>query len=75
MTSRDRGRREVVRLGALYGCSGYAVYTLSVSASFLRSRDGLALPLTHLPGRHGVWRGAVFWHLLELRALAKERVA
>lgn len=74
MTSRDRGRREVVRLGALYGCSGYAVYTLSVSASFLRSRDGLALPLTHLPGWHGVW-GAVLWHVLELRAPAKESAA
>jgi len=67
--------REVVRLGELYGGAGYAVYTLCVSLFFLGSPDGLALPLTHLPGWHGVWWGTVLWLPLELRALAKERVA
>lgn len=64
-----------IALGALYGGAGYAVYTLLVSAFFLGSPDGLALPLTHLPGWHGVWWGAVLWLLLELRRLAKEMVA
>jgi hypothetical protein len=62
-------------LGALYGGAGYAVYTLAVSAFFLGSPDGLALPLTHLPGWHGVWWATVLWLLLELRTLQREKKA
>ena len=64
-----------IALGALYGGAGYAVYTLAVSAFFLGSPDGLALPLTHLPGWHGVWWATVLWLLLELRGLAGEKRA
>ncbi|MEO8348363.1 MAG: hypothetical protein ABI610_05580, partial [Acidobacteriota bacterium] len=64
-----------IALGALYGGAGYALYTLLVSAFFLGSPDGLSLPLTHLPGWHGVWWGSVLWLLLELRKLSRERVA
>ena len=60
-----------IALGALFGGAGYAVFTLVVSAFFLGSPDGLALPLTHLPGWHGIWFGTVFWLLWELRALAR----
>ena len=62
-----------IALGALYGGAGYAVYTLAVSAFFLGSPDGLALPLKHLPGWHGVWWATVLWLLLELRTLAGEK--
>ena len=62
-----------IALGALYGGAGYAVYTLAVSAFFLGSPDGLALPLTHLPGWHGVWWATVLWLLLELRGLNREK--
>ena len=54
-------------LGSLYGGAGYAVFTLVVSAFYLGSPDGLGLPIPHLPGWHGVWWGAVFWLLWELR--------
>ena len=64
-----------IALGALYGGAGYAVYTLLVSAFFLGSPDGLALPLPHLPGWHGVWWGTVLWLLLEVRKVSKEKVA
>ena len=64
-----------IALGALYGGAGYAVYTLAVSSFFLGSPDGLALPLTHLPGWHGVWWATVLWLLLELRTLAREKAA
>jgi hypothetical protein len=64
-----------IALGALYGGAGYAVYTLCVSLFFLGSPDGLALPLPHLPGWHGVWWSAVLWLLLEGKALAKEKAA
>jgi hypothetical protein len=64
-----------IALGSLFGGAGYAVFTLLVSAFFLGSPDGLGLPLTHLPGWHGVWWGAVFWLLWEMRKLSKERSA
>jgi hypothetical protein len=56
-----------IAFGSLFGGAGYALYTLLVSAFFLGSPDGLGLPITHLPGWHGVWWGAVFWLLWELR--------
>lgn len=56
-----------IALGSLYGGAGYALFTLLVSAFFLGSPDGLGLPIPHLPGWHGVWWGAVFWLLWELR--------
>lgn len=62
-----------IALGSLYGGAGYAVYTVCVSLFFLGSPDGLALPLAHLPGWHGIWWSAVLWLLLELKALANER--
>jgi hypothetical protein len=64
-----------IALGSLFGGAGYAVFTLLVSAFFLGSPDGLGLPLTHLPGWHGVWWGAVFWLLWEMRKLSKEKSA
>lgn len=64
-----------IALGALYGGAGYAVYTVTVSAFFLGSPDGLALPLAHLPGWHGVWWATVLWLLLELRTLARKKPA
>jgi hypothetical protein len=65
-----------IALGSLFGGAGYAVFTLLVSAFFLGSPDGLGLPLTHLPGWHGVWFGVVFWLLWELRKVqsSKSRV-
>lgn len=56
-----------IALGSLYGGAGYAVFTLLVSAFYLGSPDALGLPIPHLPGWHGVWWGAVFWLLWELR--------
>jgi hypothetical protein len=56
-----------IALGSLFGGAGYAVFTLVVSAFFLGSPDGLALPLTHLPGWHGIWFSTVFWLLWEIR--------
>jgi hypothetical protein len=64
-----------IALGSLFGGAGYAVFTLLVSAFFLGSPDGLGLPLTHLPGWHGVWWGAVFWLLWEMRKLSQEKSA
>jgi len=58
-----------IALGSLFGGAGYAVFTLVVSAFFLGSPDGLGLALTHLPGWHGLWFGAVLWLLWELRRL------
>ncbi|HKD17081.1 MAG TPA: hypothetical protein VKG23_04360 [Thermoanaerobaculia bacterium] len=58
-----------IALGALFGGAGYAVYTLTVSAFFLGSPDGLNLPLTHLPGWHGVWWSVLLWLAWELRRL------
>lgn len=60
-----------IALGSLFGGAGYAVFTLVVSAFFLGSPDGLGLPLTHLPGWHGIWFATVFWLLWELRSLEK----
>jgi len=59
-----------IALGALVGGAGYAVYTLTVSAFFLGSPDGLNLPLAHLPGWHGVWWSVLFWLAWELRRLS-----
>jgi hypothetical protein len=65
----------VPALGSLSGGAGYAVFTLFVSAFFLGSPDGLGLPLTRLPGWHGVLWGAVFWLLSEMRRLSQEKPA
>jgi len=64
-----------IALGSLFGGAGYAVFTLTVSAFFLGSPDGLNLPLAHLPGWHGVWWSAVFWLLWEMRGLATRKEA
>jgi len=58
-----------IALGALFGGVGYVVYTLTVSAFFFGSPDGLNLPLTHLPGWHGVWWSVLLWIAWELRRL------
>jgi hypothetical protein len=58
-----------VALGALFGGAGYAVYTLTVSAFLFGSPDGLNLPLTHLPGWHGIWWSILLWIAWELRRL------
>jgi len=63
-----------IALGSLYGGAGYAAFTLLVSAFFLGSPDGLGLPIPHLPGWHGVWWGAVFWLLWELRRASGSRL-
>jgi hypothetical protein len=60
-----------IALGSLFGGAGYAVFTLVVSAFFLGSPDGLGLPLTHLPGWHGIWWATLFWLMWEIRMLAK----
>ncbi|HWZ86731.1 MAG TPA: hypothetical protein VN032_11045, partial [Thermoanaerobaculia bacterium] len=49
--------------------AGYAVYTVVVTAFFLGSPDGLNLPLTHLPGWHGIWWSVLFWLAWEMRRL------
>ena len=64
-----------IALGALFGGVGYAVYTLTVSAFFLGSPDGLNLPLTHLPGWHGVWFSVLLWLAWELRRLSVRAAA
>jgi len=56
-----------IALGSLFGGAGYAVYTVTVSAFFLGSPDGLNLPIPHLPGWHGVWWSLVLWLAWELR--------
>ena len=61
-----------IALGALSGGAGYLVYTLAVTAFFLGSPDGLNLPLTHLPGWHGVWWSLLLWFALEVRRLERE---
>ena len=62
-----------IALGALAGGAGFVVYTLAVSAFYLGSPDGLNLPLTHLPGWHGVWWSLLLWLALEVRRLERER--
>jgi hypothetical protein len=64
-----------IALGALFGGLGYAVYTLTVTAFFLGSPDGLNLPLTHLPGWHGVWWSVLLWLAWEVRRLPVRRAA
>jgi hypothetical protein len=64
-----------IALGALFGGAGYFVYTLTVSAFFFGSPDGLNLPLTHLPGWHGVWWSVLLWLAWELRRLGKRPAA
>jgi hypothetical protein len=56
-----------IALGSLFGGAGYAVFTLVVSAFYLGSPDGLGLPLTHLPGWHGIWWATLFWLMWEIR--------
>jgi hypothetical protein len=58
-----------IALGALFGGAGYAVFTVVVASFFLGSPDGLNLPLTHLPGWHGVWWSVLLWLLWEVRRL------
>jgi hypothetical protein len=58
-----------IALGAFFGGAGYAVYTVVVTAFFLGSPDGLNLPLTHLPGWHGIWWSVLFWLAWEMRRL------
>lgn len=58
-----------IALGALAGGPGFAVYTVTVSAFFLGSPDGLNLPLRHLPGWHGIWWSLLLWLALELRGV------
>ncbi len=64
-----------IALGALSAGAGFLVYTLVVSAFYLGSPDGLNLPLTHLPGWHGVWWSLLLWLALELRRLQREKAA
>ena len=61
-----------IALGSLFGGAGYAVYTLTVSAFFLGSPDGLNLPIPHLPGWHGVWWSLVLWLAWEIRRLSND---
>ncbi len=64
-----------IALGSLFGGAGYAVYTVVVSAFFLGSPDGLGLPLTHLPGWHGVWWSLLLWLAWEIRRAGNEPAA
>jgi hypothetical protein len=60
-----------IALGALFGGAGYLVYTLVVATFFLGSPDGLNLPLSHLPGWHGVWWSLLLWFLWEVRRMSR----
>jgi hypothetical protein len=60
-----------IALGAVYRGAGFFVYTVVVSAFFLGSPDGLAVPFAHFPGWHGIWWATLFWLMWELRTLAK----
>ena len=61
-----------IALGALFGGAGYLVYTVVVASFFLGSPDGLGLPLSHLPGWHGVWFAVLLWLLWEARRLSRQ---
>jgi hypothetical protein len=56
-----------IALGSLFGGLGYFVYTLVVAATFFGSPDGLGMPLTHLPGWHGIWWSLLLWLAWDLR--------
>ena len=56
-----------IALGSLFGGFGYFVYTLVAATTFFGSVDGLAMPLTHLPGWHGIWWSLVLWLAWDLR--------
>ena len=58
-----------IALGAIYGGAGFFVFTAVVSAFFLGSPDGLAVPFEHFPGWHGIWWATLFWLMWELRRI------
>lgn len=60
-----------VALGALFPSAGYLVYTVVITAFFLKSPDVLGLDWPHLPGWWGCWWATVFWLLWEIRSLAR----
>jgi hypothetical protein len=60
-----------VALGALFPSAGYLIYTVVITAFFLKSPDVLGLDWTHLPGWWGCWWATVFWLLWEIRSLAR----
>jgi hypothetical protein len=60
-----------IALGAVYRGAGFFVYTLVVSAFFLGSPDGLAVPFEHFPGWHGIWWATLFWLLWELKRIQR----
>jgi hypothetical protein len=62
-----------IALGAVYRGAGFFVYTGVVSAFFLGSPDGLAVPFEHFPGWHGVWFATLFWLMWELRRVQGSR--
>jgi hypothetical protein len=63
-----------IALGAVYRGAGFFVYTVVVSAFFLGSPDGLAVPFEHFPGWHGVWWATLFWLMWELRRIQGSKV-
>ena len=60
-----------VALGAIFPSVGYLVYTVVVTAFFMKSPDVLGLDWPHLPGWWGCWWATVFWLLWEIRLLAR----
>ena len=62
-----------IALGAVYRGAGFFVYTVVVSAFFLGSPDGLAVPFEHFPGWHGVWWATLFWLTWELKRIQGSR--
>jgi hypothetical protein len=62
-----------IALGAVYRGAGFFVYTVVVSAFFLGSPDGLAVPFEHFPGWHGVWWATLFWLMWELKRVQGSR--
>ena len=63
-----------IALGAVYRGAGFFVYTLVVSAFYLGSPYGLAVPFEHFPGWHGVWWATLFWLTWELRRVQRSPV-
>ena len=60
-----------IALGAIFPSFGYLVYTLVVTAFFIKSPDVLGLDWPHLPGWWGCWWATVFWLFWEIRSLAR----
>lgn len=58
-----------IALGAIFPSAGYVVYTLVLTAFYIKSPDVLGLDWAHLPGWWGCWWATVFWLLWEVRAL------